>query len=63
MRQLLDRGRTLVMGIINITPDSFSDGGEYASTERAVARGLDLLAQGAIEKVGGGRSTGYVWRG
>lgn len=57
MRQLLDRGRTLVMGIINITPDSFSDGGEYASTERAVARGLDLLAQGADLIDIGGEST------
>lgn len=47
MRQLLDQGRTLVMGIINVTPDSFSDGGDYASTERAVARGFDLIEQGA----------------
>jgi dihydropteroate synthase len=45
------------MGIINITPDSFSDGGEYASTERAVARGLDLLAQGADLIDIGGEST------
>ena len=35
---VLDRPR--VMGIVNVTPDSFSDGGEYASLEDAVAHGL-----------------------
>jgi len=49
--------RTLVMGIINITPDSFSDGGDYASTERAIAHGHDLLAQGADLLDIGGEST------
>lgn len=57
MRQLLDQGRTLVMGIINVTPDSFSDGGDYASTERAVARGFDLIEQGADLIDIGGEST------
>src|SRR5262245_1948678 len=35
------------MGIVNATPDSFSDGGEHATTEAQVARALDLAAQGA----------------
>lgn len=47
-QRLLDVGRRpLVMGIVNVTPDSFSDGGLYASTEAAVAHGLDLVRQGA----------------
>ena len=44
----------LVMGVVNVTPDSFSDGGEYLDPERAVARGLELVAQGAdLIDVGG----------
>jgi dihydropteroate synthase len=39
--------RTLVMGIINITPDSFSDGGLFLKPEAAVARALQLLDEGA----------------
>lgn len=39
--------RTLVMGIVNITPDSFSDGGQYAAPQQAVARALQLLEEGA----------------
>lgn len=39
--------RTLVMGILNVTPDSFSDGGQYADPERAAARALDMEAAGA----------------
>ena len=37
MRQRNEPGRTLVMGIVNVTPDSFSDGGEFASTAEASA--------------------------
>jgi len=40
-------GRALVMGIVNITPDSFSDGGRFASAESAIAHALELVAQGA----------------
>lgn len=36
-----------VMGILNVTPDSFSDGGEHLSADRAVARALEMEAQGA----------------
>jgi dihydropteroate synthase len=39
--------RPLVMGIVNVTPDSFSDGGLYTGTESAVAHGLTLIEQGA----------------
>ena len=42
------------MGVLNVTPDSFSDGGLYATVDAAVARGLDLMAAGAdIVDVGG----------
>jgi dihydropteroate synthase len=39
--------RTLVMGVVNITPDSFSDGGVFLDPEAAVAHGLELLDEGA----------------
>ncbi len=39
--------RTLVMGVVNITPDSFTDGGKFLSAEAAVAHGLKLIEQGA----------------
>src|ERR1700733_7487359 len=39
--------RTLIMGILNITPDSFSDGGRYLDPDRAYARALELEEQGA----------------
>ena len=51
----LDRSR--VMGIVNVTPDSFSDGGAHASAEAAVAHGLALAAQGADILDVGGEST------
>jgi dihydropteroate synthase len=47
----------LVMGIVNVTPDSFSDGGKWFEPEAAVARGLDLAAQGAEVLDVGGEST------
>jgi dihydropteroate synthase len=46
--------RPLVMGIVNVTPDSFSDGGRFAGPEDAVAYGLELVRQGAdLLDVGG----------
>ncbi len=39
--------RTLLMGILNVTPDSFSDGGRYLDAQRAVERGLAMVAEGA----------------
>nr|WP_240038470.1 MULTISPECIES: dihydropteroate synthase [Actinomyces] len=50
-------GRTLVMGVVNVTPDSFSDGGRWDTTELAVAHGRQLLAQGADILDIGGQST------
>lgn len=49
--------RTLVMGIVNVTPDSFSDGGQHASAGDAVAHALKLLEQGADIVDIGGEST------
>jgi dihydropteroate synthase len=46
--------RCRVMGVVNVTPDSFSDGGLYLDPDAAVAHGLDLAAEGAdIVEVGG----------
>jgi dihydropteroate synthase len=49
--------RTLVMGIVNVTPDSFSDGGMLSTTEEAVAHGVQLAADGADILDIGGEST------
>jgi len=49
--------RALVMGILNVTPDSFSDGGRWLDPDRAVARGLELVAEGADIVDVGGEST------
>jgi len=49
--------RTWIMGVINITPDSFSDGGLYFDKDRAVERGLELAEQGADIIDIGGEST------
>jgi dihydropteroate synthase len=49
--------RTLVMGILNITPDSFADGGVHFDHERAVAAGLQMVADGADILDVGGEST------
>jgi dihydropteroate synthase len=48
---------TLVMGILNVTPDSFSDGGRWASTDAAIAHAFQLTAQGADLIDVGGEST------
>ncbi len=49
--------RTLVMGVLNVTPDSFFDGGRYFDRQAAVARGLELAAEGADIIDIGGEST------
>jgi dihydropteroate synthase len=56
-RDLSCVGEGLVVGILNVTPDSFSDGGELVGVERAVQRGLELVAQGAVWLDIGGEST------
>ncbi|MBG6183538.1 dihydropteroate synthase [Arthrobacter sp. CAN_A214] len=53
----LPKDRSVVMGILNVTPDSFSDGGRYASTDDAIAHGLRLLYAGADIIDVGGEST------
>lgn len=50
-------GRTLVMGILNVTPDSFADGGRYLDCAAAVAHGKRLVAEGADLIDVGGEST------
>jgi dihydropteroate synthase len=49
--------KPLIMGVINVTPDSFSDGGEFLEAERAVAHGRQLVAEGADILDVGGEST------
>jgi len=49
--------RTLIMGIVNVTPDSFSDGARYLATDQAVAHALRLVAEGADILDFGGESS------
>jgi dihydropteroate synthase len=49
--------RTVVMGVLNVTADSFSDGGRYLDRDKAVAQGLELARQGAAIVDIGGEST------
>ncbi len=53
----LDLNTPRVMGIVNVTPDSFSDGGKYTQTSQAVAHGLKLVEDGADILDIGGEST------
>ena len=55
--RLVYRDRPLVMGILNVTPDSFSDGGAYADPDRAVQRGEQIALEGADVIDIGGEST------
>jgi len=54
---LPDRGRCLIMGVVNVTPDSFSDGGAWFGANAAIARGRQLAAEGADIVDVGGEST------
>ncbi len=54
---LPDWGRCGVMGVVNVTPDSFSDGGLWLDPDRALAHGSELVAQGADVIDVGGEST------
>lgn len=47
----------LVMGILNVTPDSFADGGKYFDSEHAIARGLEMISEGVNVIDIGGEST------
>lgn len=53
----LKLGRIAVMGILNVTPDSFSDGGEFRDPERAIARAVRMVEEGADLLDVGGEST------
>ncbi|MEL7311522.1 MAG: dihydropteroate synthase [Pseudomonadota bacterium] len=57
VRALLDQQRPLIMGVLNVTPDSFSDGGRYASTDAAVMAAQRMLQAGADIIDVGGEST------
>ena len=56
-RELLLGDRTLIMGILNVTPDSFSDGNRYFDRRRAIDRGLQMAEEGADIIDIGGEST------
>ena len=53
----LSLDRPVVMGVLNVTPDSFSDGGLWLNAERAVEHGLAMVEQGAAIVDVGGEST------
>src|SRR5215468_9846129 len=58
IRSTLDlESRVQVMGVLNVTPDSFSDGGKYVTLESAVARAMEIEAEGADILDIGGEST------
>lgn len=57
LRGFPDIGRTRVVGVLNVTPDSFSDGGAFLAADRAIARGLVLRNAGADLVDVGGEST------
>ncbi|MBP2620511.1 dihydropteroate synthase [Streptococcus panodentis] len=57
LRELAPEGRTALCGIINVTPDSFSDGGRYNTVETALEQARKLIAQGAHLLDIGGEST------
>jgi dihydropteroate synthase len=56
-REVVCGSRTLIMGILNVTPDSFSDGGKFQALETAVEHGLQMVAEGADIIDIGGEST------
>jgi dihydropteroate synthase len=53
----IDLTRPIVMGILNVTPDSFSDGGRYAALDAALERARQIVAEGAVIIDVGGQST------
>ena len=57
MKAIHDSQRTLVMGVLNITEDSFSDGGDHFDVDAAVAHGVRLAEEGADILDVGGEST------
>ena len=55
--QLARTDRPVLMGVVNVTPDSFSDGGRWATPDAAIAHGRELLLDGADILDVGGEST------
>ncbi len=55
--EFIDARKTLIMGIVNVTPDSFSDGGRYVAAQKAIEHGLKLSEEGADMVDIGGEST------
>ena len=53
----IDYSKPLLMGVLNVTPDSFSDGGMYPSSNDAITRGIEMVEQGADIIDIGGEST------
>ncbi len=53
----MSRSKPFLMGVLNVTPDSFSDGGQYFSSDAAIARGLQMVQEGADLIDVGGEST------
>src|SRR3981189_3104498 len=53
----IDFSRPVVMGVLNVTPDSFSDGGQYRELDAAVGHGLRMVEEGAAVIDVGGEST------
>jgi dihydropteroate synthase len=53
----LPRNRPVIMGVLNVTPDSFSDGGQFTDVARAVEQGFRLMEEGAAVLDVGGEST------
>src|SRR6516165_10114489 len=56
-KRVLDLERPVLMGVLNVTPDSFSDGGRFVDPERAVEHGLKMVEEGAAIIDVGGEST------
>jgi dihydropteroate synthase len=56
-QRTIDLSRPIVMGILNVTPDSFSDGGRYAALDAALERARQIVAEGAVIIDVGGQST------
>lgn len=57
IRSTIDLGRVLIMGVLNVTPDSFSDGGRFSDPDRAFERAMEMEAEGAGVIDIGGEST------
>lgn len=56
-KEMVSGGKTILCGIINVTPDSFSDGGKYYGVDLAVKRAMELIEEGATMLDIGGEST------